>query len=394
MFTIQLIDLALNVDSLNEKRRVCWFAYGNYALEGWWLSVEVDELEIVLAPSKNGNSSSSHGFRRQDNDTLNSGVANSSVDVHEGVKTIAKMVKWLLTRYHVKIKKLIVAFDPLLEEENKKGLDRILVLRISEAECGTHISEVASSSSLTKDHSFLGLSRLTNFIIFQGAVVKLLHVDGIAETTSGDCCSSGNMTTVISGENGGFSGNLKLSLPWKNGSLDIREIEDSAHHEPSNGFSAPSSCMRPSDNSFVTNSCLMEKEPVHSLLSVSHLISDWVSKSSEDRNEEPDFGASVDQFFECFDELRSSQSALGNSGMWNWTCSVCSAITAASNLASGSLHISSEQQHVETNFNASIEKVSLQLYLTDEDQKKSPEMTNDKANFDSVCLFVVREKLM
>lgn len=50
---------------------------------------------------------------------------------------------------------------------------------------------------------------------------------------------------------------------------------------------------------------------------------------------------SVHQFFECFDGLRNSQSALGNSGMWNWTCSVFSAITAASNLASGSLLVPS-----------------------------------------------------
>lgn len=50
---------------------------------------------------------------------------------------------------------------------------------------------------------------------------------------------------------------------------------------------------------------------------------------------------SVHQFFECFDDLRNSQSALGSSGMWNWTCSVFSAITAASNLASGSLLIPS-----------------------------------------------------
>lgn len=48
---------------------------------------------------------------------------------------------------------------------------------------------------------------------------------------------------------------------------------------------------------------------------------------------------SVDQFFECFDGMRHSQSALGNSGMWNWTFSVFSAITAASSLASGSLHV-------------------------------------------------------
>lgn len=49
----------------------------------------------------------------------------------------------------------------------------------------------------------------------------------------------------------------------------------------------------------------------------------------------------MDQFFECFDGLRNSQSALGSSGMWNWTCSVFSAITAASTLASGSLTIQS-----------------------------------------------------
>lgn len=36
--------------------------------------------------------------------------------------------------------------------------------------------------------------------------------------------------------------------------------------------------------------------------------------------------------------MRNSQSALGSSGMWNWTCSVFSALTAASSLASGSLH--------------------------------------------------------
>lgn len=50
---------------------------------------------------------------------------------------------------------------------------------------------------------------------------------------------------------------------------------------------------------------------------------------------------SVDQFFECLDGMRSTQSALGSSGMWNWTCSVFSAITAASSLASGSLNTAS-----------------------------------------------------
>ena len=71
-----------------------------------------------------------------------------------------------------------------------------------------------------------------------------------------------------------------------------------------------------------------------------HLISDWVPFSVNDQKEEEvAFGVSVDQFFECFDGVRSYQSALGNSGILNWTCSVFSAITAASSLASGSLYV-------------------------------------------------------
>ncbi|KAL6494724.1 hypothetical protein OROGR_031524 [Orobanche gracilis] len=455
---IQLSDLALNVDYINEKFGTTSVllkegSVGSLMVTMPWKDggcrIEMDELEVVVAPrrvkvyhdelgtcshSKNNNSSI-HGFRNQDNETINNGMANSSVDVHEGVKTIAKMVKWLLTGFHVKIKKLIVAFDPLLDEENKKGLDRILVLRISESECGTHISEDACSGSSTTAHNFLGLSRLTNYVKFQGAVLELLHVGGLdhhsppefpTEVTIGNWFSgyysSGNMATVISGENGGFSGNLKLSLPWENGSLDICKVDADLHvepielrlqpsaircfiimldlfkglseesndlspHEPSDGLSAPSSCVGPSHKGLfgieclVTNSRLIEKEPVHNLLLESNIISDWVSRSWKEREEEePDFGASVDQFFECFDGLRNSQSALGNSGMWNWTCSVFSAITAASNLASGSLHISSEQQHVETNFNASIAKVSLVLSLLDDDQKQFPKMADDKTS--------------
>ncbi|KAL7156798.1 hypothetical protein ABFS83_02G033300 [Erythranthe nasuta] len=422
--------------------------------------IEVDELELVLAPrrgnvsrdefedcrqNKNENSASSHFSRKLDNEALNSGVASASVDVHEGVKTVAKMVKWLLTSFHVKVKKLIVAFDPLQEKGSKNGLDRILVLRISEVECGTHISEDASPGNSTAPHNFLGLSRLTNFVKFHGAVLELVNVDGLEhqlppefspETTTGNWfsgyCSSGNMTTIISGEKGGFSGSLKLSLPWKNGSLDIRKVEadlyieplelrlqpstirclifmwdlykdigdetkEPGDHEPSGSLSGTSSFMRNPDkgifgNEGFTNSYFMEKEPGHILLSESHLISDWVSKSQKEKyEEEPDFGESVDQFFECFDGLRNSQSALGNSGMWNWTCSVFSAITAASNLASGSLHVPSEQQqHVETNFNASIAKVSLLLsFMDEEDQKHLPKMKDDKGNTDfpihSVC---------
>ncbi|KAL0356821.1 UNVERIFIED_CONTAM: Autophagy-related protein 2 [Sesamum calycinum] len=236
--TIQLSDLALNVDYINEK-----FGTAVLVKEGSIGSLLVTmpgRMEVVELSS-----SSSHGIKKLDNETLNSRVANASVDVHEGVKTIAKMVKWLLTSFHVKIKKLIVAFDPLLEEGNKKGLDKILVLRISEIECGTHISEDAPSNSYTTANNFLGLSRLTNFVKFQGAILELLDVDGLDHQSPHECStemavgnsfsgygSSGSMVTIICGEKGGFSGNLKLSLPWKDGSLDVSKVDADIHIEP------------------------------------------------------------------------------------------------------------------------------------------------------------------
>ncbi|XP_073159170.1 autophagy-related protein 2 isoform X2 [Henckelia pumila] len=469
--TIQLTDLALNVDYINHKFGTAAVfvkegSIGSLKVTMPWKDggcrIEVDELEVVLAPltvkiseekhescsdTKKDHSSFSHGSSKLENEVMNSEPTNVAVDVHEGVKTIAKMVKWLLTSFHVQIKKLIVAFDPLLEEGNRKGLDQTLVLRIGEIECGTHISEDSCSGSSTKVHNFLGFSRLTNFMKFQGAVLELLHMDGLdhqsspevrTETTFVDWFSghgsSGSTTTIVSGEKGGFSGSLKFSIPWKNGSLDIckvdadlnidplefrlqpstircfiflwglfkdigEECEDHHHRGLLNSSLAPSYCTPPdkgilSNEGFSGNFCAMEKEPTNALLSESHLISDWVSKTQKDRNdEEPDFGASVDQFFECFDGLRNSQSALGNSGMWNWTCSVFSAITTASNLASGSLHFACEQQHVETNLNASISKISLLFSLTDEDEKEPSKIKNDEGDtafhIRSVCAQLV-----
>lgn len=120
---------------------------------------------------------------------------------------------------------------------------------------------------------------------------------------------------------------------------------------------------------------LEDLEPLtEALLPAANLISDWVPYSTHLNHtngiQEPDFGASVDQFFECFDGMRNSQSALGSSGMWNWTCSVFSAITAASSLASGSLQIPSEQQHMETNLRATFSGISVVLHFCDDEQNQ------------------------
>lgn len=449
--TVQLSDLALNVDYLNHKFGasaaviVKEGSVGSLLLTLPWrgdgCQIEVDELELIIAPGgasvlhggsetcnfgQKNNHPANHDSRKLENDAGSSGgVTLTSVDVHEGVKTIAKMVKWLLSSFHVRIKRLIIAFDPCVVEETNKRFSRTLVLRIPEAECGTRISEDTHWMDEAKDN-FLGLSRLTNFVKFRGAVLEFLQIDDVelrkpcacaSGTTFGEWCSdcrqSTAMTPIITGQNGGFSGHLKLSIPWKNGSLDIRKVDADAYIEPLELRFQPNTVawflylwdmfkdmdltsgsemlckatetvydnaaldytssmpggrplnadkvLEENDNSVVNCSSLLEEEcGLETLLSESHLISDWVGRNQKDRTyAESDFGESVHQFFECFDELRSSQSALGQSGMWNWTCSVFSAITAVSNLASGSLPIPPVQQHVETNLKVTVARVSI-----------------------------------
>lgn len=453
--------------------------------KGSGCQVEVNELELVLAPYAEDNlpagvetcNSGQDGYQdlnydlgKLDHEAADRAAKSSTGDVHEGVKTIAKMVKWFLTSFHVKIKKLIVAFDPnSIKDKRKFGSPTALVLRISETECGTCVSDDANPRAETKAENFFGISQLTNFVKFHGAVVELLEMNGFNaetcfpcmeptqhESSSGPCMSSAP-TPIMTGQKGGFSGNLKLSIPWKNGSLDIRKVDadvsidpvelrfqpstiewllrlwdtfkklekDGSCHNKSTDtvqLSSASNCLlskpgstailTPKHGQFSGLTSLTVREPTAEALQPGpHLISDWVPLSTDKSNkvgvvEELDFGArlvfllklsisfspqivkvssfmrlfrlvvvpmllhlamscmtgrislyvyssfdifmlnlccfcSVDQFFECFDGMRNSQSALGSSGMWNWTCSVFSAITAASSLASGSLHVPS-----------------------------------------------------
>ncbi|XAR59460.1 hypothetical protein NMG60_11015302 [Bertholletia excelsa] len=476
--TIQLSDLALNIDYLNKKfgtKAAVILKEGSIGSllvtmpwKGKGCEIEVEELELVLAPHGGANCQvgSETCMAREDidcsinNDSVklehekgDNFMTSASVDVHEGVKTIAKMVKWLLTSFHVKVKKLIVAFDYSLADNGKNtGFCRTLVLRIADAECGTCISEEILSNADPAVSNFLGLNQLTNFVKFEGAVLEFLQMDIMDNDIVLPCgsgatfgewfsarCPSNARTPIITGENGGFSGTLKLSIPWKDGSLDIRKVDADAYIDPLELRFQPSSIrwflhvweivngsgknskdhadhknvesvylstVSHSD-SLASGSCVTSNDKIVScsgspsdfcssmgkgitsdaLLPESQLISNWVpfSVSKSQKNgmeEEPDFGASVEQFFECFDGMRSSQSAVGNSGMWNWTCSVFSAITAASNLASGSSYISSEQQHVETSLKVNIAGISVLISLIDGDQQHC-DLKGDQKNVGS-----------
>ncbi|XP_034927983.1 autophagy-related protein 2 isoform X1 [Populus alba] len=463
--TIQLSDLALNVDCLNEKFGAAASvmikegSIGSLLVKMPWkgkgFQVEVDELELVLAPclkkrnspaddeTSSSSQESRHGHKevgRFGNELMENAQKSSFVDVHEGVKTIAKVVKWFLTSFHVKVKKLIVAYEPYFEKDEKKvGCQETLVLRVPEIECGTCVSEDANLSSDERVENFLGISQLMNFVKFQGAVLELLKTDGVDNQSCRPCvsdstfseqfsghCQSKPTTPIVTGKKDGFSGNLKLSIPWKNGSLDIHKLDaevcvdpvelrlqpstikwfllswetyknidqdgrgdahykstESVYFNSSSHFHSSLSIpgvvandkVSPVRGRFTSAlSSFTGKESVsEAMLPGSHLISDWVANSIQNEKdgiqEELDLGASVDQFFECLDGMRSSQSALGSSGMWNWTCSVFSALTAASSLASGSFQIPSEDQHVQTTLKATLAGVSVLLSFQDEDQE-------------------------
>ncbi|XP_048128859.1 autophagy-related protein 2 isoform X2 [Rhodamnia argentea] len=474
--TIQLNDLALNVDYLNKKfgavssLMIKEGSIGSLLARMPWkgkgCQVEVDELELVLSPyvdnlmsdavgsqgsSLDDNKSVYPSQSKPEKEMTGNAVVSSSGDVHEGVKTIAKMVKWLLTSFNVTIKKVVIAFDPYSSQnEGEYTHHRSMVFRVAELACGTCVSEDSHLMGNVGTENFLGISRLTNYVTFHGAILELLHMDdvnrqacppSVSGTDSGGLLSGLPPVTstvpIMIGREGGFSGTLKLSIPWKNGSLDIRKVDADVSIDPielrfqpstikwilfswrtivnlckerecgmqhksasnvhfSSASGSPSSATGSSEVATNIASPLYGglsvelssslRQGTESDLHLPNVISDWVPFVAD--KEEDDFGASVDQFFECFDELRSFQSALGGSGMWNWTCSVFSAITAASNLASGSLLTPSEQQHIETNLRVSIAGMSLMFSLHDEDDGNFPELNDDEENigFDYHCL--------
>nr|XP_018675172.1 PREDICTED: autophagy-related protein 2 isoform X2 [Musa acuminata subsp. malaccensis] len=442
--TIHLSDLALNVDFLNQKIAGAPIVVKEGSLKSlsikipWKLrncEIEVDELELVLGPFSESNipptdadcSPLSHDGQQRIStkvDKIEPGPSQDSyssipVDVHEGVKTIAKIVKWILTSFHVRLKGIIVAFDPRSGLDESGGMfHRLLVFRIKEIEFGTCVS---------KD----SMAKLMNFVKFQEANLEFLQMDDIDDgpelhsvtgrSFNKRCLGCGTIP-VLSGVSGGFSGTLNLSIPWKNGSLDIHKVDADVSVDPMELRLEPS-CIewviamwqtlstigassswthyhqaadssnlncRSHDRLSMSHTIYLDADGETSLkdsefrsinstitperaldpLVMRNVIHNWVPEYvyQEDKSElEPDYGASIDQFFECFDGMRSSHAYSASSGIWNWTCSVFNAISVASNLASGMGDVPKEQ-HVETSLRAVIADISVILFLSDEQQ--------------------------
>ncbi|CAO2827290.1 unnamed protein product [Amaranthus hypochondriacus] len=458
---LQLTNLALNVDYLNEKLlqasifRIKEGSINSLVAKMPWngdgCEVEVDELELVLClccdeisneVDRTHGSNEDYGVNNDmgqgEHDMVYKSL-DASVNVHEGVKTVAKMVKWLLTSFRIKIKNVIVAFDACVEETPKDGYHDALVMRVAEIECGASISEDRNTTEGANAGDFLGISHLTNFLEFQGATIELVQMcNGYNETypapqaASLSCFPSNTSKPVLTGQRAGFCGTMKLSIPWKNGSLDTRKVDaelnvdtviaklhpstlkwilaawellesyekkrvDQENHIAADTVIDASTSQRGSSTSTSSSSMfhksltpewssIREELVTDVLLKESQFISDWVPFSTgnceNEGLEEANLGASVDQFFECFDAMRSSQLILGSSGMWNWTCSVFSAVTAASNLASGALNVSTEQQNVEMNLKINLGGLSTLLSFSDDVQLPQHKLADELEDID------------
>ncbi|XP_062228655.1 autophagy-related protein 2-like isoform X2 [Phragmites australis] len=391
--------------------------------------IVVEELELVLAPSVasevapvdtecpvSGSTSDTQTSLKTQRNESDSNQRSTSVsrDVDEGVKRIANAVKWFLTSFNIKLKNVYVVFDPHTSLDNRvSGTNRSLVFRIKEAEFGTLLSTD-------------GLVKLNNFVTFHKAVIEFLKMDDVDALLQNDpdrstaAISADHSTTaVLTGPIGGFSGKLNLSIPWSNGCLNLEKIDadvsvdslelrlqissirwimnvwDSLQSKPvdeqncanntanmsinssrSALCSSASSSLKPDSDSVIVSrehlaqsvfSQSRQDKFQDSFLTRAHVITDWMEPVAHEDQGDPgsDCDESIDQFFECFEELRNSQSNLGNSGIWDWTCSVFNAISFASTLASGSDQVPKEQP-IEKTLQASIVEVSVLLLFSDD----------------------------
>lgn len=426
--TLQLTDLALNADFINAQLSRSPFMVKEGSIKSLLVKfplqlksceIVVEDLELVLAPSvpseippvdaecsvsgNNSGTQTSANTKRNESDSKQCSTS-ASRDVDEGVKRIANAVKWFLTNFKIKFKNTYIVFDPQTSLDNKVSeFNRSLVFRVKEIEFGTNLSTE-------------GLVKLNNFVTFHEAVIEFLKMEDVdvvlqndLDRSTADVSSGHSTTSVLTGPIGGFSGTLNLSIPWSNGCLNLKKIDadvsvdslelllqissiqwfghvldsllrnqgehNCAHSAADMSLNTSRSALSASKSVMASREDLdqialsqnNQDNYQDSFLTKAHVIQDWIPELvvHEDQGDpDSDCDESIDQFFECFEELRNSQTNLGNSGIWDWTCSVFNAITFASTLASGSDQVPKEPP-IEKTLRASIAEISVILLLND-----------------------------
>ncbi|XP_037446734.1 autophagy-related protein 2-like [Triticum dicoccoides] len=339
----------------------------------------------------------------------------ASRDVDDGVKRIANAIKQFLTRFNIKLKNTYVVFDPQsILDKRALQFNRSLVFRTKEIQCGTNLS----TDSPVK---------LNNLVTFQEAVIEFLKMDDVdanlqndLDRGTADISSNHSTTAVLTSPIGGFSGTLNLSIPWNSGCLNFQKIDadisvdslelqlqmssiqwfmdvyDSLCRNSADEHNCVHSTADMSMNASRASLCASTSSSSKSgsasaiasgdglsqrafsrsrqdnfqdgFLNKAHVIQDWIpglGVHSDQGEFDSDCDESISQFFECFEELRSSHTNLGNSGIWDWTCSVFNAITFASALASGSDQVPKETL-IEKTLRASIAQIGIILLFSDE----------------------------
>ncbi|KAL9681115.1 hypothetical protein QQ045_012896 [Rhodiola kirilowii] len=180
----------------------------------------------------------------------------------------------------------------------------------------------------------------------------------------------------------GSIGSLLVSMPWNGNGFEVEIDELEMLLTP-----CAEHVSRTNDE---TSTSDQGRSINHESIKINHESGeDCIAVAIDIHEEGLDFGSSVEQFFECVDGLRSSQSALASSGILGWTCSVFNAITAASNLAPGSYYMSPEQKHIEASVRATLSSISVVFSFSDDNHHMSCYSKENRAKNAASCQYLV-----
>ncbi|KAI5056458.1 hypothetical protein GOP47_0028276 [Adiantum capillus-veneris] len=400
-----LNDVALNVDAINAKLDDYPIALKEGSVGKVTvtllpkLNIELDGVELRFVPktaadvghSKAAFCESTFEAQQMESEPENVGVSGvggySYLPVQEGVKVVANLFERLFFGVRVTVTRVFIAIEEmpnLRQPEHSSSTSHCMLLfRIGHAEY-----RASRSTGMEGGRQGEETSSFTSDISFRHMCMELIEVqsDGCESPISvaGDTKVYGQPISLMQ-DDAGLSGHVKLGIRTKDGSLDMPKMDadiDLEHIRLHFTGQQIQQLLRVICSYGDTNKCNVataqgvdqndhiglssnelsfSKRPAYiidsrdatsskptmlnsqsrtsksSLLPGTKLISDWVhwnggEKNTEGVMSEEEFAASTEEFFDC----------LSGSGLWMWTCSALSAISAASSLASGSVLHSQE----------------------------------------------------
>jgi autophagy-related protein 2 len=208
------------------------------------IKIELDGVELVFVPRKSAkkcetekkqttdhieDSIESQNLESVDSDSggLGYGGAYTYLPVQEGVRVVANLVESLLLGMHISVKNAIVAFQGAPKASQNKY--SMLVLRFSYSEYSISYSSDQGGTQNGKGLLADGASLLlTNSISFEKMSLELLDIVNDENESSTSVAGNGRVfgqPASILQDDEDLSGCIQLSVPWKNGCLDILKLD-------------------------------------------------------------------------------------------------------------------------------------------------------------------------